>query len=118
MPHLVTFTSVEGKKGYHHCEELGDAVRFVERLRNNEGVSDAQVFRMEEVPLEVKTYFRVEVAGASPAPASPAPASPAPAPAAPPAMDATAEPAMVAMTPPPAADPGGEGRPTFSIFSK
>jgi|SRR5688500_2185282 len=72
MSHMVVFRSAEGKPGYHQAETLDDAVRFVERLRNQEGVNDSRVFRMEEVPLEFKTYVRVEVAGA--APSEPAPA--------------------------------------------
>ena len=73
MPHMVVFRSAEGKPGYHQAETLDDAVRFVERLRNQEGVNDSRVFRMEEVALEFKTYVRVEVAGASPSEPPPAP---------------------------------------------
>jgi hypothetical protein len=62
MPHMVIFRSAEGKPGYHQAETLDDAVRFVERLRNQEGVTDTRVFRMQEVPLEVRTYYKVEVA--------------------------------------------------------
>ena len=62
MPHMVIFRSSEGKPGYHQAETLDDAVRFVERLRNQEGVTDCRIFRMQEVPLEVKTYYKVEVA--------------------------------------------------------
>lgn len=64
MPHMVVFRSGEGKPGYHQVETLDDAVRFVERLRNQEGIADCRVFRMDEVPLEFKTYVKVEVAGA------------------------------------------------------
>jgi hypothetical protein len=49
------------------CEELGtldDAVRFVERIRNDAGVSDAQIFRAEPVPFDFRPYFRVEIADA------------------------------------------------------
>ena len=122
MPHMVTFTSVEGKKGYHQCEELDEAVRFVERLRNNEGVSDAQVFRMDEVQLEVKQYYKVEVATSAPQ-AAPAPAlapvhpaeshqvhHPVEVP-----LDHPSE-AMIAVAPVPAE--AHDGRPSFSIFSK
>lgn len=62
MPHMVIFRSTEGKPGYHQAETLDDAVRFVERLRNQEGVTDTRVFRMQEVALEVKTYYKVEIA--------------------------------------------------------
>jgi hypothetical protein len=74
MPHMVVFRSVEGKPGYHQVDTLDDAVRFVERLRNQEGVDDARVFRMDEVKLEFRTYVKVEVAGAGPV-AEPAPAA-------------------------------------------
>lgn len=65
MPHMVVFRSAEGKPGYHQVDTLDDAVRFVERLRNQEGVDDARVFRMDEVPLEFRTYVKVEVAAGS-----------------------------------------------------
>ena len=64
MPHMVVFRSTDGKPGYHQAEALEEAVRFVERLRNTEGVTEARVFRMQEVPLEFKTYYKVEVAPA------------------------------------------------------
>jgi hypothetical protein len=73
---MVIFRSSEGKAGYHPAETLEDAARFVERLRNAEGVEQARIFRLEEVTFEFKPYFKVEVgAGATlPTPAStPAP---------------------------------------------
>ena len=68
MPHMVIFRSNEGKAGYHQAESLDEAVRFVEHLRNQEQVPDARIFRMQEVPIEFKTYVKVEVAGAAPGP--------------------------------------------------
>ncbi len=65
---MVVFRSAEGKPGYHQTEALEDAVRFVERLRNQENITDARIFRMQEVPIEFKTYYRVEVNGAGDAP--------------------------------------------------
>lgn len=65
MSFLVNFRSVEGKQGYHPTDTLDEAVRFVERLRNQEQVSDARVWRLQEVPLEVRTYYKVEVATAA-----------------------------------------------------
>jgi hypothetical protein len=61
MSFLVNFRSAEGKPGYHPTESLEEAVRFVEHLRNQEHVMDARVWRLHEVPLEVKTYYKVEV---------------------------------------------------------
>jgi hypothetical protein len=65
---MVIFRSSEGKAGYHPAETLEDAIRFVERLRNAEGVEQARIFRLEEVTFEFKPYFKVEVGGAAPAP--------------------------------------------------
>ena len=64
MTHMVIFRHPEGKAGYHQAENVDEAVRFVERLRNQEHVTDARIFRMEEVPIEVRTYF-VETADSS-----------------------------------------------------
>lgn len=68
--YMVVFTTAEGKPGYHQAESLEDAIKFVERMCNSEGVSDAKIYRLTEIPLEVKSVYRVEVAGA-PALASP-----------------------------------------------
>ena len=70
---MVIFRSPDGKPGYHQAETLEEAVRFVERLRNDDEVTDARVFRMEEVPIEFKVYYRVEVGGAAEAPVDAAP---------------------------------------------
>jgi len=58
---MVIFRSPEGKPGYHQAEGLDEAMRFAEMLRNQEQVTDARIFRMDEVPIEFKTYYRVEV---------------------------------------------------------
>jgi hypothetical protein len=65
MPHMVMFRSTDGKPGYHQADALEEAVRFVERLRNQENVTEARIFKMEEVPIEFRTYYKVEVAAAS-----------------------------------------------------
>jgi len=65
MPHMVIFRDAEGKPGYHTAEGLDDAVRFVEELRNDREVSDTRVFAMQEVPIEFKPYWRVEVVAAA-----------------------------------------------------
>jgi hypothetical protein len=66
MSFMVNFRSAEGKLGYHPTESLEEAIRFVEHLRNQEHVVDARVWRLQEVPLEVKTYYKVEIAPAEP----------------------------------------------------
>jgi hypothetical protein len=71
---MVIFRSPDGKPGYHQAETLEEAVAFVERLRNEDSVTDARVFRMDEVAIEFKVYYRVEVAGEGPAAAPDVPA--------------------------------------------
>jgi len=89
MSFMVNFRSAEGKPGYHPTDSLEEAVRFVEHLRNQEQVADARVWRLQEVPLEVKTYYKVVVPSGAPAPAPAATAVPEPvvAAAAPPAVE-------------------------------
>ena len=58
---MVIFRRPDGKPGYHQADGVDDAVRFVEMLRNQEKVTDAHIFRMEEVPIEIRAYYKVEV---------------------------------------------------------
>jgi hypothetical protein len=58
---MVIFRESDGTPGYHQAEALEDAVRFVEELRNERQVSETRVFAMHEIPIEVKTYWKVEV---------------------------------------------------------
>src|SRR5207245_1085331 len=73
MAHMVIFRRPDGKPGYHQADGVDDAIRFVEMLRNQEKVTDARIFRMEEVPIEIRTYYKVEVAGEEPEPLAPVP---------------------------------------------
>jgi len=75
---MVIFRRPDGKPGYHQADSVDDAIRFVEMLRNQEKVTDARIFRMEEVPIEIRAYYKVEVAGEqSETPAPTAAAAPA-----------------------------------------
>ena len=79
MEHLVKFQTAEGREGQHTAGSLDDALRFVERLRNNEGAGDVRVYRLHEVPIEFKAYFKVELRSADDLPAeTPAEASDVP----------------------------------------
>ena len=81
VTHMVIFRSAEGKPGYHQTDDLDAAIGFVEHLRNEEGVTDARIFVMQEVPIEFRTYYKVQVAGRPthvPAPADERPPAPEP----------------------------------------
>jgi hypothetical protein len=81
--HIVAFEGADRVPAYHRCEELADAVSFVEKLRNDRGVETVQIFRTEEVRFDFKPYYRVELGAltASPAPSASLPSAPAAAPA-------------------------------------
>ncbi|MGF1596242.1 MAG: hypothetical protein ACFCVK_04830 [Acidimicrobiales bacterium] len=66
MSHMVIYRGADGKPGYQQAEDIHDAVTFVEQMRNEEGVEQARIFRLEEVVFEYKPYYRVELGNAQP----------------------------------------------------
>lgn len=63
MEHVVFFPAPDGTPAFRRLASLDEAVRFVEHLRNVEGVSEASVHALSEVPLSFKAWYRVEVPG-------------------------------------------------------
>lgn len=72
MSHMVIYRGTDGSPGYHQTDEVHDAVAFVEQLRNERGVEEARIFRMEQVTFEYRPYFRVELTASDPALSAPA----------------------------------------------
>lgn len=72
MSHMVIYRTADGQPGYHQTDALDEAVSFVERLRNSDGVDHARIFHMEEVSFDFRPYFRVEVGGDHGVPSAPA----------------------------------------------
>jgi hypothetical protein len=64
VSHMVSYRSTDGKQSYHQIDELSDAIKYVEHLRNDEAVDQARIFKMEEVGFEFRPYYRVELADA------------------------------------------------------
>ncbi|MCC5947939.1 MAG: hypothetical protein JJT89_05740 [Nitriliruptoraceae bacterium] len=60
MSHAVHYRDAAGDDHVEDVGSLDAALELVERLRNDDGAQDVRVFR--EVPIEVKTYYRVVVA--------------------------------------------------------
>jgi hypothetical protein len=89
MEHVVFFPAPDGNPGFGRFSSMDEAVSFVERLRNVDGVGEAELYALTPVPMVVKTYYRVEVppvempaaVAEAPAVATPAPVAAAPAPA-------------------------------------
>jgi hypothetical protein len=62
---MVLYTGLNGATSFGRCDELPGAVAEVERLRNEESIEDAKIYRLEEVKFEIKPYFRVELPDSS-----------------------------------------------------
>lgn len=94
MEHVVFYPAQDGSPAFRRLENLEEAVRLVEHLRNAGGVGEASVHSLTEVPLSFRAYYRVEVPGLTDA-----------LPAAPPATETPLEPlaelAPVALAPSP-----------------
>jgi len=76
VSYMVLYTGLDGSAAFGRCEELTDAVAEVERLRNEQSIDGAQIYRLEEVKFEIKPYFRVELpAAVASAPSVPEPSS-------------------------------------------
>jgi len=116
VSHMVIFQTPDGNPGYKQFESVGEAVAFVETLRNDQGIENARMFALEEIKFDLRPYFKVQLqalnAGA-PAPSSTAPAQPAPAQPAPAQPEPAPTPAPSQPSPAPAA-----GEPTtFGTFA-
>ena len=111
MQHLVRFTTAEGRDGSHTADSLDDALKFVERLRNTEEASEVRVFRLHEVPISFRAYYRVEVGAVEGEEESVVPAPPAV-----PAPEATepAKPGAAVVSAPEAAGDSANGRRIFA----
>jgi hypothetical protein len=74
MEHVVFSAAANGAgEEFRRVASLEEAVRVVERLRNDLGITDPSVFALTPVPVAFRTYYRVEVPGVSEAAAEAAP---------------------------------------------
>jgi hypothetical protein len=61
MEHVVFHPGPDGAPAFHRFGALEEAVRFVEHLRNVEGVEDVSVQALTPVPLAFRAYYKVEM---------------------------------------------------------
>src|SRR3954471_19376642 len=61
MEHVVFHPGPDGAPAFRRFGSLEDAVRFVEHLRNAEGVSEVSVHALAPVPVAFRAYYKVEV---------------------------------------------------------
>lgn len=73
MEHVVFFPTPDGSPAFRRLASLEEAVRFVEHLRNTDGVSEFSLYALTPVQLAMRAYYRVEPVVAQPAVAPPQP---------------------------------------------
>lgn len=73
MSYMVIFRTADGKPGYQPAEDAQGAASAVERLRNEDGVENVRIYRMEEVAFEYKVHYSVQLSDPEPAGASSTP---------------------------------------------
>jgi hypothetical protein len=61
MEHVVFHPGPDGAPAFRRFPSLEDAVRYVEHLRNIEGVTEVSVHALSAVPVSFRAYYRVEV---------------------------------------------------------
>src|SRR3954452_13561068 len=61
MEHVVFHPGPDGAPAFRRFGSLDEAVRFVEHLRNAEGVSEVSVHALAPVPVAFRAYYKVEV---------------------------------------------------------
>jgi hypothetical protein len=61
MEHVVFFPGPDAAPAFRRFSSLDEAVRFVEHLRNAEGVSEVSVHMLTPVPVAFRAYYKVEV---------------------------------------------------------
>ena len=61
MPFMVIYRTLDGGSTYEQLEAIDEAALFVERLRNNEGVDQIRIYRMEEISFAFRPYYKVEL---------------------------------------------------------
>ena len=76
MEHVVFHPGPDGSPAFRRFGTLEDAVRFVEHLRNAEGVSEVSVHALSPVPVAFRAYYKVEVPEPAPVAEVPAPSEP------------------------------------------
>jgi hypothetical protein len=99
MEHVVFHPGPDGAPAFRRFGSLEDAVRFVEHLRNAEGVSEVSVHALAPVPVAFRAYYKVEV------PVEQAPVDSAPVDSAPFDVPAPSEPVYEAVPEQPVAEP-------------
>ena len=61
MEHVVFYPGPDAAPSFRRFSSLDEAVRFVEHLRNNEGVAEVSVHTLTPVPVAFRAYYKAEI---------------------------------------------------------
>jgi hypothetical protein len=121
LEHVVFYPGPDAAPAFRRFSSLDEAVRFVEHLRNAEGVSEVSVHMLTPVPVAFRAYYKVEVPPGAPeavdaeplmAAVPEQPVAEAPVADAPAAEEAVAEPMLVE-----AGEPASNGKRSLGFFA-
>lgn len=74
MSHMVIYRTPDGKAAFQQVDDLPAAVAFVEKIRNEAGVENGRIYRLEQVSYRFEPYYQVRIETGESATTSPAPA--------------------------------------------
>ena len=61
MPFMVIYSTSDGSSCHEQADAIDEAALLVERLRNQEGIEDTRIYRMEEISFAFRPYYKVEL---------------------------------------------------------
>src|SRR5687768_10803739 len=61
MPFMVIYSTSDGTSCHEQADAIDEAALFVERLRNQDGIEEIRIYRMEELSFAFRPYYKVEL---------------------------------------------------------
>ena len=61
MPFMVIYSTSDGTSCHEQADAIDEAAQFVERLRNQDGIEEVRIYRMEEISFAFRPYYKVEL---------------------------------------------------------
>lgn len=61
MPFMVIYSTSDGASCHEQSDAIDEAALFVERLRNQEGIEEIRIYRMDEISFAFRPYYKVEL---------------------------------------------------------
>jgi hypothetical protein len=61
MPFMVIYSTSDGTSQHERADAIDEAALVVERLRNQDGIEEVRMYRMEEISFAFRPYYKVEL---------------------------------------------------------